>query len=51
MTGDEVYLAGKEVRVHWSDPIRKAVCLLLYLVNSSYIKMYILLNDFLGFLK
>ena len=47
MTGDELCLAGKDVRVHWSDPIRKAVCLLVFLVNTSYIKMHILLNDFL----
>ena len=46
MTGDELYLAGKDVRVHWSDPIRKAVWLLVCLVNSSYIKMHILLIDF-----
>lgn len=51
MTGDELYLAGKKVRVHWSDSIRKAVCLVVHLVNSSYIKMHILLNDFLGCLE
>ena len=51
MTGDELYLAGKEVRVHQSDPIRKAVCLVVYLVNRSYIEMHILLNNFLGCLE